>query len=407
MTLKASLEQLMKLKLTVSLILPTLIMLGSTGCVTGTDSYTRDIVYRDGSYYSPADDQNGDYYYAPEPDYSYYADDYYDSYYGFNQNYYRSSRYGRYESGCRFSYHYDRYCDNRWGSSYLNFGGLTIIFGNSNRYDYGYGYGYGNSYGYGHSNYGYGSGGYNNGYPYYYGGGYPYYGSHTPRPRPRSNDPIPMSKPTRPTGHTPDNNFSGGSNIRVAGEPTRTVSKPGLVDTNSLEPSNEVQERAQDNRNPYTRTGNERRRNIQPEIWRNAVDDNADSGIAIRGNRQPRQMVQEQYAPRVRTKPALLIDGNAYEVSDRQRQQQERRVQPYMRDNNAAAMEREKAPTRDYSNNAPPEQARERSDNREERQAAPPRERAERVERTQQSEAPIRAARAESNEEANGADETR
>ena len=58
----------MKTKLAISLVVPVLIMLGSTGCVTSTSSYTRDIVYRDGSYYSPADEQYGDYYYEPEPD---------------------------------------------------------------------------------------------------------------------------------------------------------------------------------------------------------------------------------------------------------------------------------------------------------------------------------------------------
>lgn len=49
--------------------------LGLAGCA-GTSSSTRsDVRYEDGSYYSPVDDGNGDYYYAPEPRYDNY--DYY------------------------------------------------------------------------------------------------------------------------------------------------------------------------------------------------------------------------------------------------------------------------------------------------------------------------------------------
>ncbi|MEO8002380.1 MAG: hypothetical protein ABI644_10930, partial [Arenimonas sp.] len=143
----------MKLKLATAV----LVILASSGCVTSTNSYTRDIVYRDGSYYSPADEQNGDYYYEPEPDYSYY-----DNYsYGFGYN--NSPWYRGYSSySCRFSYHYDRYCDRGWGNAFLNFGGLTIFFGS----------------------------------PDYYGYGYPYYGRHLPRHRTHADGPI--SKPGRP-----------------------------------------------------------------------------------------------------------------------------------------------------------------------------------------------------------------
>ena len=130
------------------------VILGSAGCVTSTDTYTRDIVYRDGSYYAPADEQYGDYYYAPEEDYSYY-DNY--PYYGSN-SFYGNSWYGLHDSyGCRFSYHYDRYCDNGWNNIFINIGGFSLIFGDSHYYGNGYGY------------------------PYY--GSYPYYGYYSSPPR--------------------------------------------------------------------------------------------------------------------------------------------------------------------------------------------------------------------------------
>lgn len=379
----------MKIKLAVSLVIPVLIMLGSAGCVTSTNSYTRDIVYRDGSYYSPADEQYGDYYYEPEPDYAYYDDNYYDPYYGFNSGYYNSSRYSRYDSRCRFSYHHNRYCDNRWDSSYLSFGGLTIIFGSSDRYGYGY------DYGYGRSNYGY-----HNSY-----GNYPYHGSYPPRPRPQANHPIPMPKPTRQSIQTPDNNFSGGPNVRAVGEPTRIASKPGIVNTDTDETIEALQ--PQERLNPYTRTRIERRPNIRPEAWRNAREDNADTGIPIRNNQQQRPSVREDYAPGIRTKPALLIDNNEYQAAEMP-SRQERSVQPYPRQ---ISPPRQRAPTPiEYSAAAPPQ--RERSENNDRQERPAPRVRqaepsAERAERAQPAERRVQSARGENSVESNGAEEAR
>ena len=202
----------MKLKLALSFILPAAILLGSTGCVTTTNSYSRDIVYRDGSYYSPADEEYGDYYYEPEPDYAYY-----DSYdYGFGYGYNDSYR-------CRFSY-YDRYCNNGWGSSYLNFGGLSIFFGSPGYYDYGYGYGYG--------------------YPYYGYYGYPYYG-YNPHPH-NNNTPIPMPKRPRPGISAPDNGPGSGPGMQVIGEQVWAPKKPMVLDQGAEGPANEPVPRRRD-----------------------------------------------------------------------------------------------------------------------------------------------------------------
>jgi len=319
----------MKLKLAISLAVPALIMLGSTGCVTGSTSYSRDIVYRDGSYYSPADDQNGDYYYEPEPDYSY---DDYDSYYGFNSIYYGNAWYGH--QSCHFSYHYDRYCNNGWGSVYLNFGGLTIGFGNSNYYGYGYGY------------------------------GYPYYGYYY-SPRPHHDGPIPMPKPGRPIHQTPDYGL-GGPGMRVPGEPIRMPIKPGVVDSNPVEPVVGAQD--EENRNPYIR---HRRPQpiVQPQIW--AENDNAD--------------------PRMQTKPALLVEDGTDEPSENPAHR-ERRPLPY-------PVNTEAAPS---SGVAPTE--RDRRDDRHER-AAPrvqQRERVQRIERVERSERRVRISRPENNDRGSG-----
>jgi len=360
----------MKIKLALPLLVPVLIMLGTAGCVTSTDSYTRDIVYRDGSYYSPADEENGDYYYEPEPDYSYYDDNYY---YGFNSGYYGNSWYRSHaSSGCRLAYRYDRYCDNSWGNSFLNFGGLTIIFGNSNHYGYGYGYPY-------HSYY----------------GGYPYYGWSTPRPRPRNNDPIPMPKPGRPVNPTPDYGFNNGPGMRMPGEPIRMPTKPGLVDQNPVEPAIEPQE--QENLNPYTRT-RERRPNIRPETWRNNRDGNTEEGIVIRNRRPTRPITDENNDPRLRTEPALLIEDGVYEPVEKPIRQN-RRPQPYPRTVDSAN-DAQQAPATESSDAAP---ERTRRDSRQERPA--PRERVERTERAERAERierAIRSERQENNDEGNG-----
>jgi hypothetical protein len=217
----------------IKLALAAACILVSSACVTTSGQYSNDIVYRDGSYYSPADDQNGDYYYAPEQTYDYgydygYYSDAYDRYYYDNH---RSPWYGYSNSRrCRYSYRYDRDCSFfGWGGSSLHFGGFTLIISTGyNRnygydrgyYDYGYrqpSYGYGNHYGLSHGyrghSYGYGS-------PYY-GGGYhssPYY-YYPQRPRPqRSSDPIAMPKPGRPNNQIIDNSINTNPGVRVSGE---------------------------------------------------------------------------------------------------------------------------------------------------------------------------------------------
>ena len=372
----------MKTKLAISLVVPVLIMLGSAGCVTSTNSYSRDIVYRDGSYYSPADEQYGDYYYEPEPDYSYYEDNYDNNYYGFNSGYYGNSGYGNhYSSRCRFSYRFDRYCDNGRGGSFLNFNGLTIFLGNSNHY--GYGYGYGNGYGYGH-------------HDYY--GGYPYYGGYSPRPRPRSNEPIPMPKPGRPTNPTPDYSFNNGPGMRVPGEPVRISTKPGLIDQNPVERI--AQQEDQENLNPYTRT-REPRPNIRPETWRNDRErdrnSNAEDGIIIRNGRQARPIVRENYDPRLRTKPALLVEDAAYEPAEKPIRQNPR-PQPYPRAVDSTNYAQPASGSSD-SGSAPPERA--SRDNHQER-PAPRIQQSERIERAERIERPVREVRQEARQESGG-----
>lgn len=351
----------MKLKLIVAAFL----MLSSAGCMTTTDSYSRDIVYRDGSYYSPADEEYGDYYYQPEPDY--YDYDSYDH----NSYYYGNSWYSRRDaSRCRFSYHYDRYCDNRRGNGFVQFGGLTLIFGNSNYYGSGYGYPY------------YGS------YPYYT--GYPYYGGY--RPQPYERGPIPMSKP-RPVNQTPDYSVNNAPGMRVSGEAVWLPTKPGLVEQNPDEPVRVRQDRS--NRNPYTRI-RQARPTIQPEIWRNQNDES--SYIERDDPRQARPLYRDEN-PRVRTKPALLIDDNAYEVSQSQ-DRQNHRTQPYPRDNNAA-QDNQAMPVINYSTAAPPPQENFRQLERQER-AEPRNEVREPSEPVQRNERPVRGARQLSQDEADG-----
>jgi hypothetical protein len=344
----------MKLKLTIAII----IMLGSAGCVTSTNSYTRDIVYRDGSYYSPADEQYGDYYYEPEPDYSAYSDNYY---YGFNSSYYGNSWYSSHDSyHCRFSYYHDRYCHSGWGNSFLNFGGLTIFFGNSNHH--GYDYGYGNGYGY----------------------GYPYYSWYSPRPRPHSNEPIPMPKQRAPINGTPDYSFNNGPGMRVPGEPIRISTKPAVLD--EQDPATPIAgSQDQRDRNPYTRTRHPRP-NIQPEIWRNDQENNVDQRIVI-GNDN------EQERPNI---PALLIEEGAYadETSDKP-VRDNRRLQPYPRQLREVK-ERQQVVIVDNSDTAPVGRA--RRDDRQER-PAPRIQQRERAERTERS---VRESRTDSNDEGSG-----
>ena len=367
----------MKIKLAISLIAPVLIVLGSTGCVTSTSSYSRDIVYQDGSYYSPADEQYGDYYYEPEPDYSYYEDNYDNNYYGFNSGYYGNSGYGNhYSSRCRFSYRFDRYCDNGRGGSFLNFNGLAIFFGNSNHY------GYGNGYSYGHHG---------------YSGGYPYSNWYSPRPRPRNNEPMPMPKPSRPSNPTPDYSFNSGPGMRVPGERIRMPTKPGVIDQNPAEQLAEPQD--QENLNPYTRM-REPRPNIRPETWRNNRDtygnNNAEEGIIIRNGRQSRPIIREDYDPRLRTKPALLIEDGAYESADKPIRQNFT-PQPYPR---AVGSTNHAQPISGANNfdNAPPERA--IRDDRQER-PAPRAQPSERIERAERVERPAREARQESGDGSN------
>lgn len=281
----------MKLKLAIV----GLIMLGNTACVTSTNSYTRDIVYRDGSYYSPADDQFGDYYYEPEPEYDYYGG--YGYNYGFGSGFYGNPWYSHHDAyRCRFSYYHDRYCDNGWGSFSLGFGGISLIFGNSGYYDYGYGYGYG--------------------YPYY---GYynPYYGHHSPRPRP-SDEPIPMRKPIRPAIQTPDNSVSTRPSVRVRGEPTRIPTKPGLLEPEASAPVIEPEIRR--DLNPYTRT-REPRQIRQPESWRNreTSDRDADDGV----------QVGDVNLPRSRARPLPVIQTDAGDPSYDRPVRRQQRPQPY------------------------------------------------------------------------------
>jgi hypothetical protein len=117
------------------------------GCATYSNDY-RD-TYADGSYYSPAGDGNGDYYYAPERADPYYA-------YGYDRGYYdyRYSLgpigYGRFDGYCSVQF---SSCAPYWygywpySSSYSRLG-FSLFYGSSRGFDGGgrhhpyYGYGY-------------------------------------------------------------------------------------------------------------------------------------------------------------------------------------------------------------------------------------------------------------------------
>jgi hypothetical protein len=358
----------------IKLILSSLLILASTGCVTSTYSNTRDIVYRDGSYYSPADEEYGDYYYAPESDYSYYDDYYSDPYYGFSSSYYSSPWYSHYSSRCRFSYRYDRYCNTGWGRSYLQFGGLTIIFGGRDYYSYGshhYRYPY-----YGHH--------YSYGYPYY-SGGYPYHGWQPPRPRP-NNEPIPMPKPSRPDNQTPDYSINPSPGMRVPGEPIRLSTKPRRIDINPVEPSGMAQPGSPIRMNTKPRRidanpvepvieGNPYVRVREPRPETRPENDYAEQ----QARQRIRSFVREDTGEVLRTKPGRVIisDNNGEERAYRpvpRPVRQEREQQPYR--------ERESAPAVINYTDAPVRQVREERQER----PAPRIERIERVERAERIE---------------------
>jgi hypothetical protein len=98
---------------------------GLSGCASYSTGYRSDVVYRDGSYYSPGDASHGDYYYAPEPAYDYY------DYYG-QDFFYGSPLYG-YGGFCSVRY---RYCPPFGYGPFPGYG-----FGLGNGYvPYGYGW---------------------------------------------------------------------------------------------------------------------------------------------------------------------------------------------------------------------------------------------------------------------------
>lgn len=87
---------------------------GLAGCVSTSSYRESEVVYRDGSYYSPANEGQGDYYYAPTPDYD-------DSYYGYGYGY-PDYRYflgpiglWGYDSSCSARF---RHCGPSWYGSY-------------------------------------------------------------------------------------------------------------------------------------------------------------------------------------------------------------------------------------------------------------------------------------------------
>ena len=198
-----------------------------------------------------------------------------------------------------------------------------------------------------------------------------------------------MPKPGRPTNSTPDYIYNSGPGMRVPGERVRMPTKPGSTDQNPIEQAAEPQD--QENLNPYTRT-REPRPNIRPETWRNNRDTdgnyNAEEGIIIRNGRQSRPIVRENYEPRLRTKPALLIEDASYESAEKPIRQNPR-PQPYPR---AGGSTNNAQPVSGATNsgNAPPERA--SRDNRQER-PAPRVQPSERIERAERIERPAREAR--------------
>lgn len=120
--------------------------------------YSDGVQYDDGSYYSPADEGEGDYYFAPQPRYYHHYDYHYDWFFGWP--YYHGpygSWYGspfyRYDGYCSVGY---RYCPSNGYYDSFPYFGLTIqfydpwIYGRQYRDGDGYGYGDGYNLGYGY-----------------------------------------------------------------------------------------------------------------------------------------------------------------------------------------------------------------------------------------------------------------
>jgi hypothetical protein len=111
--------------------LAVLSVLALSACASYPDArYAREPVYRDGSYYSPAGDGYGDYYYAPE----YRDDDYYR--YGYD-GFYGDPWYGRYGYGyggfsgwCGYDRFGFRHCPYGYGTPFRSGWSFSLMFGN-------------------------------------------------------------------------------------------------------------------------------------------------------------------------------------------------------------------------------------------------------------------------------------
>ena len=88
--------------MTTRLFVAAALALSLAGCATYSNDY-RDS-YADGSYYSPADGDNGDYYYAPDRSDSYYYDGYYGGSYYDYRTYLGPIGYGSYDGFCSVRY---------------------------------------------------------------------------------------------------------------------------------------------------------------------------------------------------------------------------------------------------------------------------------------------------------------
>ena len=82
--------------------------MGLSGCASTSSSMHSSVVYRDGSYYSPAEAGRGDYYYAPEPR----ADDYF----GYDPFLFGSPFYA-FGGYCSAAY---RYCPPFWYGAFFD-----------------------------------------------------------------------------------------------------------------------------------------------------------------------------------------------------------------------------------------------------------------------------------------------
>jgi hypothetical protein len=139
--------------MTTRVFLAALLAISLAGCATYSNDY-RDS-YADGSYYSPSDGDNGDYYYAPERNDRVYSDGYYGGGYYDYRSYLGPIGYGSYDGYCSVRY---STCAPYWyggySPSYSRFG-FSLIFGSYGGYG---GYGrHGGGYGYSRPpHYGYG-----------------------------------------------------------------------------------------------------------------------------------------------------------------------------------------------------------------------------------------------------------